>query len=74
MAIGKGVFRFDDRLNFGKIVDELSEFWYTVSYVPKRDYIVACAPKKYATRFSKYRLLEPIKIHGGLAFAKIIWR
>lgn len=74
MTVGKGVFRFDDHLNFGKIVDELSNFCYSITYIPKRDCIVVCCHRSHADKLKKYNLLKPVKIHGGLAFAVIMWR
>ena len=74
MTISKGIVGFDDQLNFGRVVGELSKFCYSVVYIPKRDIIVACCHKRDVKKFKKFKLLESLKIHGGIAFAKIVWR
>jgi hypothetical protein len=74
--IGKGLIKTDDYIKFGKVVDELSKYCYTVNYVPSKDNLVICFHKKHLEAIkSKFKLVE-VKVprKGILAFAKVVWR
>ena len=76
--IGRGVFSVDDHLKFGKFIDELSRFTYTIMYVVKRDTVIACLPKDRCRDLTRkfggniVRTVVPKK--GKLAFVELRWR
>jgi len=75
-VIGRGIIKTDDHIRFGRLVDELSKYCYTVMYVPSKDYLVICFHKKHLeTIKNKFKPVE-IKVppKGILAFAKVRWR
>jgi len=76
--IGRGIFKADDHIRFGKFVDELSEIAYTVMYIPKRDSLIVCLNKgkveELKSRFSDKIVKVTVPKKGVLAFAELKWR
>ena len=73
MTIGRGLIKSDDYLNFGRIVDKLSEFCYSIFYFPKSDLITVMLNKKHKDKLSNFNVVK-MKERGGLIFATIRWR
>jgi hypothetical protein len=76
--IGRGIIKTDDHIRFGRFVDELSEFCYTVMYVPKRDSLIVCLRKEQLSeiesRFKDKIVKVKVPKKGALAFAELRWR
>lgn len=74
-TIGKGIVKIDDYIKFGKLVDELSSYAYTILYVPKKDEIVITVKKDKIQEIQerhKDKIIET-KTKGGLTFIKLKW-
>jgi len=74
--IGRGLIKTDDHIKFGKVVDKLSQYCYTVMYVPSKDYLIICFHKKHLETIKSKFKPEEVKVpkKGVLAFGKVKWR
>jgi hypothetical protein len=76
--IGRGIIKTDDHIRFGRFVDELSEFCYTIMYVPRKDTLIVCLHKsrveELKSRFSDKIVKVTVPKKGALAFAELKWR
>jgi len=78
MSIGKGLFRVDDQVRFGKLFDRLAEHCYTLMYVPRKDLIVASLHADKLIDVKKILSEENKEIIGivvnrKMVFLKIRW-
>lgn len=72
--LGKGLLKIDDYIRFGEIIDKLSEYCYTIQYVPNKDLLIVCTHKNNTNKIKETFPQAELVTRGGLAFAKIKWR